>query len=79
MYRYLTGVAKAAVKRKARPGHLVRQVEAPAWLFEKLRVREYTWLSYDDQQSVMFCRLCRKHQITGIRGKNAFITGTDNF
>ena len=34
-------------------------------------------MSYDSENNVMFCTKCREHKTFGIRGKNAFITGSD--
>ena len=80
MHRYLADVAKTAMMRKLEKcDRDTLYDKAPAWLFEKLGERESAWLSYDDQQSVMFCTLCRTHQMIGIHGKNAFIMGTNNF
>ena len=81
MHRYLAGVAKPAVKRvlekRDRDNSYDKTKRKRGYL--KSWETDFAWLSFDDQHSTMFCKLCRKFQATGVRGKNAFISGTDNF
>ncbi|KAI0211234.1 hypothetical protein LSAT2_003932, partial [Lamellibrachia satsuma] len=81
MHRYLTGVAKPAVKRKV--GKLERDtlhdLQKRLRGYLKVWERDHTWLSYDEDKGLMFCTVCRTHNVTGARGKNAFFTDTDNF
>ena len=81
MHRYLTGVAKPEVKRKVekRERDTLYDQQKRQRGYLKVWERDHTWLSYDDDNDLMFCKVCRTHNVTGVRGKNAFLTGTDNF
>ncbi len=81
MHRYLTGVAKPEVKRKVekRERDTLYDQQKRQRGYLKVWERDHTWLSYDDDNDLMFCKVCRTHNVTGVRGKNAFLIGTDNF
>ena len=78
MHRYLAGVAKPAVKRVLRDWDNLYDMKLKDKCgYLKSWETEYTWLSHDNQQLVIFCALCRRYPTTGICGKNAFIAGTE--
>ena len=85
MDRYLTGGAKKDkppekkrfADKRERDADYDKRKRQRGYL--KSWERENPWLAYDDVKSVMFCTWCRAFQHVGIRGKNAFAEGTDNF
>ena len=81
MHRYLTGVAKPAEKCKLeeREQDTLYNQQKQQRGYLKVWEHDHTWLSYDKDKGLMFCTVCRTHSVTGARGKNAFLTGTENF
>ena len=93
MLRFIPGLAKLPEKRKItqtekRQRDCVYDRSKRNRGYSKRWEKEYEWLASNDENNAMFCSSCRGRaragggQYTGtigIRGKNAFVIGTDNF
>ncbi|XP_066844386.1 sperm flagellar protein 2 isoform X3 [Anser cygnoides] len=47
--------------------------------FPKIWLTKYSWLKYDDERGIMFCALCRKHNVDLGENVHNFCSGTDDF
>ncbi|XP_042731295.1 LOW QUALITY PROTEIN: sperm flagellar protein 2 [Lagopus leucura] len=47
--------------------------------FPKIWLTKYSWLKYDDERGIMFCALCRKHNVDLGESIHNFCSGTDDF
>uniref|UniRef100_A0A8C3BPJ5 Sperm flagellar 2 n=1 Tax=Cairina moschata TaxID=8855 RepID=A0A8C3BPJ5_CAIMO len=47
--------------------------------FPKIWLTKYSWLKYDDERGIMFCALCRKHNVDLGENIHNFCSGTDDF
>ncbi|KAM8793599.1 sperm flagellar protein 2-like [Eudromia elegans] len=47
--------------------------------FSKIWLTKYPWLKYDDERGIMFCALCRKHNVDLGENIHNFYSGTDDF
>ncbi|XP_072215653.1 sperm flagellar protein 2 [Excalfactoria chinensis] len=47
--------------------------------FPKIWLTKYSWLKYDDERGIMFCALCRKHDVDLGERIHNFYSGTDDF
>ncbi|XP_038026320.2 sperm flagellar protein 2 isoform X2 [Anas platyrhynchos] len=47
--------------------------------FPKIWLTKYSWLKYDDEKGIMFCALCRKHNVDLGENIHNFCSGTDDF
>ncbi|XP_064357614.1 LOW QUALITY PROTEIN: sperm flagellar protein 2-like [Dromaius novaehollandiae] len=47
--------------------------------FSKIWLTKYSWLKYDDERGIMFCALCRKHDVDLGENVHNFYSGTDDF